>query len=73
VRGDEVRPGRDTLVVALLGQPNVKLMLKEPAVVMGVYGMRSNAREIWMRVDQVEGFVQLLRRSIVAVETDERD
>lgn len=73
VRGDEARPGRDTLVVALLGQPNVKLTLKEPAVVMGVYGMRSNAREIWMRVDRVEGFVQLLRRSIVAVETNERD
>ena len=72
LRGNDEKPGRDTLVVALLGQPNMRLTLKEPAVVTGAYGMRRSPREIWMRVDQAEAFIRALRGSTAAVESNEQ-
>jgi hypothetical protein len=44
-------PNRDTLVAARLGQPNLRLRFKEPAIVIGLYGTQRIVREIWLRVD----------------------
>jgi len=57
---------RDTLVVALLGQPNLRLRLTEPVEVIGMYGIRRTVREIWLRVDEAERLCQELSGSGVA-------
>lgn len=46
------KPTGDTLVVALLGQPNLRVKLEEPVEVMGMYGVRRIVRNLWLRVDE---------------------
>ncbi len=42
---------RDTLIVALLGQPNLRVQLDAPVEVMGLYGWRRTVSQLWLRVD----------------------
>jgi len=52
---------RDILVAALLGQPNLKVRLKEPVEVIGMYGLRRTVGELWLRVDDAETLCEGLR------------
>jgi hypothetical protein len=66
LRSRRERPGRDTLVAALLGQPNLRLRLEEPIEVICMYGTLRRVREIWLRVDGAARLVKELRGSLDA-------
>jgi hypothetical protein len=57
---NEEPPKRSTLVAALLGQPNLRVRLKEPAEVIGMYGLRRVVREVWLTVDGAKELCLLL-------------
>jgi hypothetical protein len=66
LRSRRERPGRDTLVAALLGQPNLRLRLEAPSEVIGMYGTVRRVREVWLRVDGAARLVEELRGSLDA-------
>lgn len=45
---------KDVLNAALLGEPNLRFLLREPVHVAGMYGLRRAVREIRLRVDEPE-------------------
>lgn len=51
LKGPPAQPARDVLVAVVLGQPNLRLQLRTPVEVTGMYGLRRTVREIWLRVD----------------------
>jgi hypothetical protein len=51
LKGQPGQPTRDTLVLGILGQPNLQLRLREPVEVTGLYGLRRTVRAVWLRVD----------------------
>lgn len=54
LRSHRAKPARDTLVLALLSQPNLLVRLDAPVEVTGMYGLRRTAGELWLRVDGAE-------------------
>ncbi|GAB4317652.1 MAG: hypothetical protein Kow0074_06390 [Candidatus Zixiibacteriota bacterium] len=50
---------RGALKVSLLGQPNVRLRLKKPVDVVGMYGILKTTQEIWFTVDNPSSFWKL--------------
>ncbi len=43
---------RDTLTAVVLGKPNLCLSVRHPVDVIGMYGIRKRANEIWLQVDE---------------------
>jgi hypothetical protein len=55
---------KDLLTAALLGKPNLRLVLREPTEVAGLYGLVRTVFEIRLRLDEPERFVFALSPSI---------
>jgi hypothetical protein len=60
-------PPSDTLTASLLGQPNLRLRLREPVEVTGMYGLRRTVREIWLSVDGAADLCAELQRRLAVV------
>jgi len=56
MRGGPVAGDRESLSVALIDSPNVRLRLYEPIEVIGIYGIRRRVRELWLGVDEASAF-----------------
>ena len=52
LRPDTDKPCGDTLVLAVLGRPNLSVELKEPVEVTGMYGFRRQVRNLWLCADE---------------------
>lgn len=52
LRPNTDKPAGDTLVLAVLGQPNLSVELKEPVEVTGMYGFRRKVRNLWLCADE---------------------
>ncbi len=61
-------PGSDTLVAALLGQPNLMVKLEEPVEVIGMYGWRRTVSGLRLRVDGAPELRAEIQRRIVPSE-----
>jgi hypothetical protein len=57
---DDTTSREQRLTAVLLGEPNLRLRLKEPVEVPGLYGWRKKAVEVRLRVDNVAGLLAML-------------
>jgi hypothetical protein len=57
---DHGQPPREALVAVVLGGPNVRLKLKSPVEVIGMYGLRKTVTEIWLQADESTRLCQAL-------------
>lgn len=73
VRSRPHGPNRQALVVALLGQPNLRLRLTRPVEVIGLYGIQKTVGEIWLRVDGAARLRDELRSSLTLAPTPDCD
>jgi len=48
----------------LAGRPNMRLLLKEPVEVRGLFGLKRRTDQLVFNVDEVEGFLEELRRRV---------
>lgn len=54
-------PAFDLLPLGAMSQPNVRLILREPAVVYGIYGIKNDATVIQISVDDPAGFIEAIK------------
>lgn len=58
LRPSQRPPNPGVVVAALLAQPNIRLRLTDPVELIGMYGIRRRADEIWLRVDRAGEFLR---------------
>lgn len=55
------QPPRDTLVAGMEGLVNLRVRFADPVEVIGMYGIRRSATEVWLTVDEPERLSAALR------------